>query len=248
MRLEVGALLVWLMIPAPAPALTCARTEFEGLPYALCEVGPTDDLRLFHTGADGVYGQFSAVDRALAGTGTALAFAMNAGMFHDDLAPVGLLVENGVTLAPLVTRDGPGNFGLLPNGVFCAGGAAGAAQYEVVESRAFAAAPPACRFATQSGPMLVIGGDLHPRFLPGSDSLNYRNGVGVSADGARAVFAISDARVNFHTFARFFRDGLGLPDALYLDGSISRFYAPDLGRRDGGFAIGPIVGVVEPEG
>jgi len=118
----------------------------------------------------------------------------------------------------------------------------------VVESRAFAAAPPACRFATQSGPMLVIGGDLHPRFLPGSDSLNYRNGVGVSADGARAVFAISDARVNFHTFARFFRDGLGLPDALYLDGSISRFYAPDLGRRDGGFAIGPIVGVVEPEG
>jgi uncharacterized protein YigE (DUF2233 family) len=66
--------------------------------------------------------------------------------------------------------------------------------------------------------MLVIGGMLHPRFREGSDSLNIRNGVGTSADGSRAVFAISNRPVNFHAFARLFRDGLGLPDALTSTG------------------------------
>jgi uncharacterized protein YigE (DUF2233 family) len=240
------ALLVLIALGGgPAAALTCAQTEFESVGYAVCEVGPGDDLRLFHADEAGVYGQFWAVDEALAGQGLQLAFAMNAGMFHSDLAPVGLYIEDGVETAGLVTRDGPGNFGLLPNGVFCVGADR---RFAVIESRRFAQAPPACRYATQSGPMLVIGGDLHPRFLPGSDSFNIRNGVGVSADGSRAVFAISDGPVNFHAFARFFRDALGLDEALYLDGSISRLYAPGLGRRGGGFAVGPIVGVVEPKG
>jgi uncharacterized protein YigE (DUF2233 family) len=75
--------------------------------------------------------------------------------------------------------------------------------------------------------------------------LNYRNGVGVSPDGQRAFFVISDGQVNFHSFARFFRDSLGVKDALYLDGSISRLYAPQIDRHDAGFAMGPIVGVVE---
>jgi len=238
------ALALLVAMGAPASAVTCSDQVFEDVGYAVCEVTRADDLRLFHTGPDGVYGQFAAVDRMLAEQGLRLAFAMNAGMYHRDLAPVGLYVEEGVEQTPLITRDGPGNFGLLPNGVFCAG----ADGFAVIESRRFAKAPPACRFATQSGPMLVIGGELHPRFRPLSDSLNIRNGVGVSADGSRAVFAISDKAVNFHSFARFFRDALGLPDALYLDGSISRLYAPQLDRRDGGFAIGPIIGVVEPKG
>ena len=96
--------------------------------------------------------------------------------------------------------------------------------------------------------MLVIDGALHPRFLPDSDSLNIRNGVGVSADGRRAVFAVSNDEVNFHQFARFYRDHLGLPDALYFDGNISRLYAPALGRHDGGFPMGPMVGTVIPKG
>ncbi len=118
----------------------------------------------------------------------------------------------------------------------------------VIESRAFAKVRPDCAFATQSGPMLVIAGDLHPRFLPKSDSRHIRNGVGVSADGQRAVFAISDAPVTFHEFGTFFRDVLGLPDALFLDGSISRLYSVDLGRDDFGFPMGPIVGLVAPQG
>ena len=245
MTLRALALVAGLAMAGEASAVTCSQTEFETVGYSVCEVGAAEDLRLFHAGSDGIYGQFSAVDHMLAAQGQHLAFAMNGGMYHRDLAPVGLYIEDGAAQTPLITADGPGNFGLLPNGVFCVLARGG---FSVVESRAFAADPPACRYATQSGPMLVIGGDLHPRFLPSSDSLNIRNGVGVSADGTRAVFVISDGQVNFHAFARFFRDVLGVPDALYLDGSISRLYAPQLDRRDGGFAIGPIVGVVEPKG
>jgi uncharacterized protein YigE (DUF2233 family) len=228
--------------PLPAAADSCRDTRFEGASFTFCEVTLADDLRLFHSGPDGAYGSFAKLDAALSAQGLTLGFAMNAGMYHRDLEPVGLYVEEGRERAPLVTREGPGNFGLLPNGVFCWGD-----RFRVIESRAFKAEGPACRFATQSGPMLVIQGDLHPRFLPTSDSLNIRNGVGVSADGSRAVFAISNTPVNFHRFARFFRDALGLPDALYFDGSISRLYAPELDRHDAGFPMGPIVGTVVPK-
>lgn len=223
----------------------CRAMTFEGLPYTICEVAAGQDLRVFHTGSDGApFGSFARVEAALAGAGQKLAFAMNGGMYHADRAPVGLLIEDGVARANLVTAEGPGNFGLLPNGVFCVrnGG-----TFAVIESRAFKTRPPDCRQATQSGPMLVIEGALHPRFVPTSDSRYVRNGVGVSADGTRAVFAISGRAVNFHTFARLFRDGLDLPQALYFDGQVSRLYAPGIGRSDWGLAMGPMVGLVVPE-
>lgn len=91
--------------------------------------------------------------------------------------------------------------------------------------------------------MLVIDGALHPSFVRESDSYNYRNGVGVAEDG-RAIFVISNDAVNFHAFARYFRDIVGVKNALFLDGSVSRLYAPELDRDDIGFPIGPIVGVV----
>ena len=224
-------------------AAACRDMLFETTSYSVCEVGPDADLRLFLSGPDGPLQSFAAIDAMLEGAGETLGFAMNAGMYHRDLAPVGLFVAGGQEIAPLVTRDGPGNFGLLPNGVFCI-----AEGYRVIESRSFAVEKPMCAYATQSGPMLVIKGKLHPRFLKNSDSLNIRNGVGVSRDGSRAIFVISNAAVNFHSFARFFRDALGVSDALYLDGSISRLYAPELGRDDAGFPMGPMVGLVLPKG
>ncbi len=127
----------------------------------------------------GVLGQFGAIDAMLAEDGAQLAFAMNAGMYHADRAPVGLYIENGTEIAPLVASAGPGNFGLLPNGVFCIR----ETRADVIETLDFAADPPACTFATQSGPMLVIDGKLHPRFLVDSDSRHVRNGVGTSVDG-----------------------------------------------------------------
>ena len=240
MRLFALAL---LLAPVAVEAAECRDTTFEGASYSLCEVVAGEDLRLFHSGPDGAYGSFKNVDEALGAEGKALGFAMNAGMYHRDLAPVGLYVEDGVEVAPLITSDGPGNFGLLPNGVFCIGD-----SFRVIESRAFKKTRPDCRYATQSGPMLVIDGKLHPKLLADSDSLYVRNGVGVSADGSRAVFAISNDAVNFHSFARFFRDERGLKDALYFDGNISRLYAPALARHDGGFPMGPIVGTVVPKG
>lgn len=234
------AILALLALTASALASPCRSTAFEGLPYTICEARADQDLRLFLTAPDGgVYGSFQRIDTELAPR--KLAFAMNAGMYHADRSPVGLYIEEGREQAPLVTAAGPGNFGMRPNGVFCI---RPDGSFAITESRAFAETRPACRFATQSGPMLVIGGGLHPRFLPDSASRYTRNGVGVSPDGQRAVFVISDTRVTFHEFARFFRDGLGLRDALYFDGNISRLHAPGLGRSDFGFPMGPVVGLV----
>jgi uncharacterized protein YigE (DUF2233 family) len=235
--------LVLLLAPASVEAAECRDTTFEGASYTLCEVSAGEDVRLFHSGPEGAYGSFRNVDAALEAEGKALGFAMNAGMYHRDLSPVGLYVEDGVEVSRLVTRAGPGNFGLLPNGVFCISD-----SFRVIESRIFKQTKPDCRYATQSGPMMVIGGELHPKLLPDSDSTYIRNGVGVSEDGSRAVFAISNDAVNFHNFARLFRDELGLPNALYFDGNISRLYAPGLDRHDGGFPMGPMVGTVVPKG
>ena len=242
--LLLGAILSHLPLPAPAAMPPCRHVTHDGQGYVTCAVAAEGDLRLWHSAPDGrLYGGFWAIDRALRAEGRRLGFAMNAGMYHPDRSPVGLFVADGRQEAPLVRGASEGNFGLLPNGVFCAG----PRGFAVIETEAFARRPLDCRIATQSGPMLVIGGALHPRFLKDSDSRYVRNGVGVRPDG-RAVFAISDAPVTFHEFARLFRDGLGAPDALYLDGKISRLYAPALGRNDAGWPMGPIIGLAVPDG
>lgn len=237
-------LLVLALCAGPVWASTCRNFEHDGNSYTLCEVDVAqEDLRLFLYDENGtVFGQFSRINDALAGQGKTLGFAMNAGMYHDDRAPVGHYVENGKELMRVVPNAGPGNFGLLPNGVLCL--SPGKAQ--VIETLAFLEAAPDCTYATQSGPMLVIDGALHPRFLPDSTSRYVRNGVGTSADGTRAVFVISNNPITFHEFGSLFRDVLEMPNALYFDGSISRLYAPQVNRDDFGFALGPIIGTVVP--
>ena len=239
-----AALFALGLLAAPAAvASDCQSVSFDGARFTACTVDMRrQDVRLFLRDRSGqVYGTFSRLEADLP-EGQTLELAMNAGMFHEDLSPVGLYIEDGAEEMRLVTHDGPGNFGLLPNGVLCiADGRA-----DVIESLRFAETSPECRFATQSGPMLVIDGALHPRFLESSRSLNIRNGVGVSPDGRRMVLAIADEPVNFHHFARFFRDAMDTPNALYLDGRISRLHAPGIARSDFGFPVGPIIGIVAP--
>jgi uncharacterized protein YigE (DUF2233 family) len=228
----------------PVWATSCDNFIYDEVPYTICEVDLANtSLRLFlNNDSDAPFGHFAAINRALAPNGEQLGFAMNAGMYHDDRAPVGHYVEDGDEQMRVITSPGPGNFGLLPNGVFCIR----EGQADVFETLRFVDEAPACLYATQSGPMLVIDGDLHPRFLPDSTSRYIRNGVGTSADGKRAVFAISGIPVTFHQFGRLFQDGINVPNALYFDGKVSRLYAPELNRSDAGFRLGPIVGTVEP--
>jgi len=166
-----------------------------------------------------------------------LAFAMNAGMYKQDNSPQGLFIENQKLITPLDTTSGNGNFYLKPNGVF----------YISVDNL-----PTICntknfvdngkvKYATQSGPMLVIDGQIHSAFKEGSTNLNIRNGVGILPDN-KIIFAMSKKEINFFDFAEYFQK-LGCKNALYLDGLVSRTYLPKQNwiQTDGNFGV--IIGV-----
>jgi uncharacterized protein YigE (DUF2233 family) len=166
-----------------------------------------------------------------------LLFAMNGGMYKTDNSPLGLFIQNKVVLAPLNTSSGKGNFYLKPNGIF----------YITTDKKAVI-----CKTtdfinngkienATQSGPMLVVNGEIHSDFKEGSTNLNIRNGVGILPDH-KVIFALSKEPINFYDFANYFKK-LGCKNALYLDGFVSRMYLPEKNwmQTDGNFGV--IIGV-----
>jgi uncharacterized protein YigE (DUF2233 family) len=236
----VAAVLMWPCV-AQAAETRCekASSPVQGV---ICVVDPAKaQLRLFWKDAEGnIFGGFQRLAQDVAGNGARLVFAMNAGMFNPDFSPVGLYVENGTEVHPVNRRAGDGNFGMRPNGILWIDkGRAG-----VTETQKFLSTNVRPAFATQSGPMLVIGGRIHPKIRPDGTSTKIRNGVGACEDG-KVRFVITDEPVTFYRFATLFRDELHCQDALFLDGTISALYAPQLARMDGWRAIGPIVGVVE---
>lgn len=241
----LSILLLLLILPACRDETphACAEVRHKDQPFTVCHFAADDPgLALFHTHADGaLVADFDRLADQVSADGGRLVFAMNAGMYHEDRRPVGLYVENGEERAHLVTREGPGNFGMLPNGVFWIDADG---QSHVTESLAYKALAPEARYATQSGPMLVIDGDLHSAFNADGPSRKRRNGVGISEDGQTVYFVISDVPVNFHSFASLFRDDLKTPNALYFDGFVSKIYSAELGRNETGLDMGPIVAVV----
>jgi len=240
-RYGLAALILCLAQNATPAEAGCAPRSFDGAKFTVCAFDPRhDDIRLFLSGPDDKpYGSLAALAAALRTKGQSLVFAMNAGMFREDLSPVGLYVENRKKLHDADNRGGATNFHMKPNGVFWVGdGVAG-----IAETSRFLADRAGARYATQSGPMLVIDGRIHPKIKPNGTSAKIRNGVG-ACDGGAVMFAIADEPVTFDAFARLFRDGLGCPNALFLDGSVSSLYAPELNRDDELGPIGPIVGVV----
>jgi uncharacterized protein YigE (DUF2233 family) len=176
----------------------------------------------------------------LASKNEKLVFAMNGGMYRADNSSVGLFIQEQKVLSRLDTGAGRGNFYLQPNGIFFIRQDNSAA---ICKTEDFAK-PGKVKYATQSGPMLVVGGRIHPAFKPGSKKVNIRNGVGLLPNGD-VVFAMSKKEISFYDFASYFRK-LGCQNALYLDGLVSRTYLPEQGweQLDGDFGV--IIGVTTP--
>lgn len=174
-----------------------------------------------------------------------LAFAMNAGMYNEHYAPIGYTVIEGKQIRALNTKEGGGNFHLLPNGVMWWDKMG---KVQITDTQAMqqqlnnGTAKP--WFATQSGPMLVIDNEIHPKFNPEGTSIKFRNGAGVCDDG-NIQFVNSDEPVSFYQFASLFKDNLGCPNALFLDGGIaSALYAPTIDTHDK-TEMGVMIGVIE---
>lgn len=208
--------------------------------FAAFTASPADIILHWKDPNGRILGNIGALQEAERAQGRTLLFAMNGGMYTQEQAPLGLFIQEGRQLAPLITRtSGHGNFYLQPNGVFGT----------TMDGRAFIRTTAAfqgtqkVRFATQSGPMLLVDGAINPAFRKGSANLNIRNGVGLRGDGT-VVFGISRVPVDFHDFAAWFQ-AQGCTQALYLDGAISKAYIPgqDLRQLDG--VLGVLIGVSE---
>lgn len=199
------------------------------------------DLVFFYKNKQGAnYGNHENLRNELAKSNKQLTFAVNGGMYNRDHTPQGLYIEKGIELATIDTlSSGYGNFYLQPNGIF----------YLTKDSQARVTATDkfvlneSVYFATQSGPMLLIDGEIHPKFRAGSTNLHIRNGVGILPDG-RVLFVMSKKKINFFDLATYFKKQ-GCRNALYLDGFVSRTYLPaqQWEELDGNFGV--IIGVVE---
>jgi uncharacterized protein YigE (DUF2233 family) len=223
-------------IPEHATASACEQRRFEGSSFTACRYDRRRDEIALFVGER----SFATLEAELGPRAAALRFAMNAGMYDEQGRPIGLYVAEGKERHSINRRPGPGNFHMLPNGVF----EVAADGRVAIRTSAHYRPRAAPRWATQSGPMLVIDGALHPAIRPNGDSLHIRNGVGV-ADENIAWFVISDEPVSFGRLARLFRDALGCRNALYFDGSVSSLWDRPAGRRDARSELGPMVAVFE---
>ena len=173
--------------------------------------------------------------------GEKLVFAMNAGMYTKEKSPLGLYVEKGKTIRPLNQRqEGYGNFYLHPNGVFYL---TKDKKAVVCQSSEFKPSDD-IEFATQSGPMLLINGKIHPKFNKGSSNLHIRNAVGILPTG-ETIMVMSKKKINFYDLATYFKEQ-GCQNALYLDGFVSKTYLPDKNweQTDGNFGV--MIGETSP--
>ena len=185
--------------------------------------------------------KFDAVQKQLKSC-EKLLFAMNVGMYHSDYSAVGLYIESSQQKQKLNTvKQGFGNFHIQPNGVL----AWNQNKSLITTTDDYSKINFNADYATQSGPMLVINGKINPQFLEHSDSFKIRNGVGIKDQ--TLYFVISHTAVNFYQFAQFFKQELKVQNALYLDGSISSAYIPQLKRADSNFNLGPMIAYIDEQ-
>ena len=199
-------------------------------------VSPSHDLRLYWKNTKGKhYKSLGGLKEELRSEGKELVFAMNAGMYLKDRSPQGLFIEAGRLIKPMDTvQEAFGNFYLQPNGVFyLKKNEAGVCVSQDFDSSGVS-------YATQSGPMLVIDGEIHPKFSKTSKHLNIRNGVGILPNGDM-LFVMSKEKVTLYNFAAYFRSK-GCKNALYLDGYVSKTYLPEQNWRQEGGHFGVMIG------
>lgn len=195
-------------------------------------------IQMLHKNETGkIYGNIAAVKNHFDQKGPPLVFATNGGMFMTNFAPVGLYIENYQQKSKLKTGSGSGNFNLKPNGVFyiASNGKGNVCTTENFVSNA------KVKYATQSGPMLLIDGKIHPAFKKGSANLHIRNGVGILPDGS-VLFAMSKKEINFYDFAEYFLKA-GCKNALYLDGFVCKTYCPEQNWQQLDGNLGVIIAV-----
>ncbi len=185
------------------------------------------------------YGSIQRLKDRLTKEGKKLVFAMNGGMYTATQDPLGLYIEDGVVKQKMNrTKTAHGNFYLQPNGIFCIMKDGKGKVIKTTDYKTDAD----IRYATQSGPMLLIDGAYHPKLTKGSKNFHVRNAVGILPNGDM-LFVMSKKKVNFYDLATLFKQK-GCKNALYLDGFVSRTYLPSQGsvQTDGHFGV--IIGEV----
>ena len=220
----------------------CRLVDHARVQHIVCTYAVNDVVVKTHLNdAKGVpYASLSRLENVLASDPKSAKpiMVMNGGMYHRDLSAVGLYVEKSKQKKSISTKGGWGNFHLLPNGVFWVKDG----KIGVTETTSFIRRKIAVDYATQSGPMLVINGKLHPRFLKDSDSRKIRNGVGISRDGKTLFFALSNRAVTFWDFGQLFQKKLKAHNALFLDGTVSAIRTEKF-RQGGWRDLGPMIAV-----
>ncbi|CAN6132684.1 COG3698 Predicted periplasmic protein [Methylophilaceae bacterium] len=183
------------------------------------------------------FGQFNSLAKHLKTKNEKLVFAMNAGMFMENLMPLGLYIENGKLVQKINLRTkAHGNFYMQPNGIF----SLTKKGAQINETHKFKNND--VLFATQSGPMLLINSKLNRSIKKESISRLIRNGVCIDKS-KHVIFSISSKPVSFFEMAQHFKDELSCENALYLDGVISQIYWPKINRFGLRSDIGPMIGV-----
>lgn len=185
------------------------------------------------------YGSLANLKLVLEKDNQQLLFAMNGGMYKKDKSPQGVFMEHSIVRTNIDTASGSGNFYMKPNGVFYLR----IDDVPVIRKTEDFKVGKYVSYATQSGPMLVIDGEIHKAFHKDSKNLNIRNGVGILPNN-EILFAMSKKEISFYDFAKFFKDK-GCKNALYLDGFVSRTYCPSQNwiQTDGDFGV--IIGVTK---
>ena len=232
----IGIMILGVALQQLHGQVTCSIKQ----DYAVAEVPSSEvkNIQMFYKDQSGNrFWNIWNVKQSIERQGKQLIFGMNGGMYTPLFKPVGLFIDQGKQIQPINLKNGDNNFCWKPNGVFAIDNN-GKAQ--VMVSEKFSNSN--IRFATQSGPMVLINGKMHDGF-ESSTSTYIRNAVGVKSNGD-VFFCISLKAVTFQQLAEFMLKN-GCVNALYFDGSVSEMYCPQNNQWDCGSSFGVIVGFVK---